>query len=125
MTGVRVLFLDDDDDLREVMTDLLSALRHDTLGARSLDELREHDGRVLDCQLAILDINLGAGVPSGVDAYRWLRERGLVSPVVFLTGHGRSSPLLAETLRLGPEVRILEKPVSLAQLQALLGEVKG
>jgi hypothetical protein len=70
--------------------------------------------KVLNCTLAILDVNLGAGNPSGVDAYRWLKQERFVGRVVFLTGHThRPQPI-------DPDLTIIYKPASIEGLRAVL-----
>jgi DNA-binding response OmpR family regulator len=115
----RVLVLDDDRDLLESFVDLLHAFDRDCLPARTVGELRAHAAEALDCELAILDINLGKGEPSGIDAYRWLREQRFGGRIVFLTGHGQAHPLVVAARQLG-DVEVLSKPLSAAQLRALV-----
>jgi DNA-binding response OmpR family regulator len=116
-----VLLVDDDTDLRAVLCDLFDCYGARCTGVGSLGEMKNllADGR-LSFDLVILDVNLGAGQPTGVDAYRWLRERSFSGQVVFLTGHGRSIPGVAEAHALG--VKVLEKPVAIDDLLSLLGE---
>jgi DNA-binding NtrC family response regulator len=116
-----VLFLDDDDDLRAIVVVLLQSLGATCLSAASVGELRQAAGRPQDYGLAILDINLGAGMPSGLDAYQWLRGAGFDGDVVFLTGHARNHPLV-EAAKLIGNATVLEKPITADQLQALLAE---
>jgi DNA-binding response OmpR family regulator len=113
-----VLLLDDNDDLRMVMSELLLTKGATCIGARSLAEVVELGARCLKCQLAILDVNLGPGCPSGVDAYRWLKEQSFAGRIVFLTGHARTYPGVAEAHALG--VKVMEKPVAVADLLKLL-----
>jgi DNA-binding NtrC family response regulator len=121
---MRVLFLDDDSDLREAMADMLTDLAHEPMTVASVAELKAHEEGALGAKLAILDLNLGLGAPSGVDAYRWLRSRSFAGRVAFLTGHGRSFPVVREATKLGdPTVVNLEKPLSLHDLEALLARV--
>jgi DNA-binding NtrC family response regulator len=120
---MRVLFLDDDDDLRGVMVELLRALGHEPMGVGSVAELQARADAALVSPLAILDLNLGAAVPSGLDAYRWLSSRGFGGHVAFLTGHGEASPVVEEARRLpGPSVRLLAKPITVDTLRALIAE---
>jgi CheY-like chemotaxis protein len=120
---MRVLFVEDDSDLREIMAETVAALGHELLAAGSLAEVQAHAEDALASRLAILDVNLGAGAPSGVDACRWLRTRRFCGRVVFLTGHARSSPLVEEALRVGSSGQgLFEKPITLDQLKALLVE---
>jgi FixJ family two-component response regulator len=117
----RTLFLlDDDTDLRETISELFD--RHlgcRTLALGSFEEMTRSEAQVLATSTAILDINLGAGVPSGVTAYQWLREKGYRGAVVFLSGHGRTHPLVAKALELGA-ARVAEKPIGLSELEALV-----
>lgn len=118
--GKRVLLLDDDDDLLASMSDLIRlAFSRDVLKVHSFDELREHGDEALACDLAILDINLGPGEPSGLDALGWLRDRGFAAPVVFLTGHARTHPLVAQAQESG-EAEVLEKPITSRNLGEVL-----
>jgi DNA-binding response OmpR family regulator len=75
--------------------------------------------RRLSFDLVILDVNLGAGQPSGVDACRWLQERSFSGQIVFLTGHA-SLPGVAEAHSLG--LKVLQKPLAIDELVKLLGE---
>lgn len=113
-----ILVLDDDDDLRRVLCDLFDFYGALCTGVGSLDEMKSLE---VNGQLPFdLDVNLGEGKPSGVDACRWLQERSFSGQVLFLTGHGRSFPGVAEARALG--VRVLEKPVTVDDLLSLLGE---
>jgi DNA-binding NtrC family response regulator len=114
-----VLVLDDDADLRMTLCELFDSYGARSVGVGSVDELRRvmEDGPSFD--LAILDVNLGAGQPSGVDAYRWLKEHSFSGRIAFLTGHARSLPGVAEAYALG--ATILQKPGSIADLLNLLG----
>jgi DNA-binding NtrC family response regulator len=114
-----ILLLDDDEDLQESVADLLesvAACRVQKVG--SFADLLRLDGAALACRLAILDINLGPSVPSGLDALRWLRERRFGGRVVFVTGHARGFPLVEEAHRTG--VELLSKPLAIDQLLALV-----
>jgi FixJ family two-component response regulator len=114
-----ILFVEDDDDLREAVMEVVGILGRDCLAVGSYRDLLELDGRALGCALAILDINLGRGAPSGLDAYRWLRREGFRGRVVFLTGHAGSHPLVEEARRIG-EARVFSKPIDANTLRSLV-----
>ena len=115
-----VLFLDDDDDLRATFIDLVRTIfARECHGIASHRELIALGERAIHCGVAILDINLGPEVPSGLDAYGWLRKHGFVGRIVFLTGHAASHPLVMEARRLG-DAEVVSKPVSLVALTSLL-----
>jgi FixJ family two-component response regulator len=117
-----VLFLDDDDDLRTTFIDLVSSLfDRSCLGVRSYRDLVSRGESALACAIAILDINLGPDLPSGLDAYRWLRQRGFPGRIVFLTGHASSHPLVRRAHAIG-DARIIAKPVSFDVIEMLLHE---
>jgi FixJ family two-component response regulator len=115
----QMIILDDDDDLLESMGGLIELTsQRPCVKAHSLEELMSQRSKVLGCKTAILDINLGEGQPSGVDAYHWLKEQGFRGNIIFLTGHARSHPLVALAHHFG-DARVLEKPIEFDQLVAL------
>jgi FixJ family two-component response regulator len=116
-----VLVLEDDEDLRSILCELVSlAGAEGCVGAGSLEELKHKRVEALGCELALLDINLGAGVPSGLEAYAWLKENGFSGRTVFLTGHARSHPLVRQALELS-NVQVLSKPIESKILLKLVG----
>ena len=116
----RVLFLDDDDDLRDTFVEFIAeSFDGECLALRSYEELVAHRAQALSCDLAILDVNLGADVRSGIDGYRWLRGEGFRGPIVFLTGHANSHPLVADVRRIGDAI-VVTKPASMATLGSVL-----
>jgi FixJ family two-component response regulator len=117
--GRLVIILDDDTDLRETMGELLHANERQCISVGSFSDLTAFDDKIGDSDLAILDINLGPSVPSGVDAYRWLREHGFKGRIVFLTGHAQTHPQVEKAYRLG-DARVLEKPILAEQLIELI-----
>ncbi|HXU82260.1 MAG TPA: response regulator [Polyangia bacterium] len=117
-----ILILEDDDDMRTALDDVVSTLLGwPCVAVASYDELLERSEEALGCSMALLDVNLGADQPSGLDALDWLLRQGFRGQVVFLTGHAQSDPLVQETLERGT-VRLMEKPIGLSQLSALLDE---
>jgi FixJ family two-component response regulator len=115
-----VLLLDDDCDLLDSVAELIeSATGRRVWKARSLGELTALGEQALRSELAILDINLGTGVPSGLDALRWLGERRFPGRVIFLTGHAHTFPLVEEARRT-EGIQVLSKPIGSPQLLALL-----
>ena len=117
---MRVLVLEDDDDLRECMPTFLSTIADvECVLAGSVEQLQEKADDALRTDLALLDINLGRGLPSGVDAFDWLMNRGYAGRVVFTTGHAARDPLVAQALRLGRAI-VLSKPIPRAKLSELM-----
>ena len=102
--------LDDDNDLLEILAELLQERDCQSLLAHSLEELKALGPAVLAADVAVLDINLGAGQPSGIDAYDWLLSQSFAGRLLFLTGHAHSHPLVARAERLNRAV-VLAKPL--------------
>jgi FixJ family two-component response regulator len=120
----RVVFLDDNEDLRELVPLLLrTTLEVDCLCFGSLTEFQRSSDDVLRAKLAILDINLGANVPSGIDAFRWLIEHGFRGKILFLTGHARANPQVTQAEKTGAQV--LEKPLHPDQLVSVVRQAIG
>jgi FixJ family two-component response regulator len=117
----RVVFLDDDEDLREIVVEVLASAGATCEAVATVDELRDTVVRSLDLVLVILDVNLGLGGPTGIDAYRWLRASGYRGAIAFLTGHARTHPLVQRAAALGDAV-VLEKPITHQDLLDLLPE---
>src|SRR5262245_54057730 len=93
--ATKVFLLDDDEDLRGSVGELIAAVSGgDCVTAASVPEMMARTPEVLACQLALLDINLGAGKPTGVDAYHWLRAQGFRGRICFVTGHAHAHPLV-------------------------------
>jgi DNA-binding NtrC family response regulator len=115
-----VVIVDDDPDLRSAIEDVIGLWPdHRCLALKDHEDLLKHGEEVMSADLVILDVNLGPDVPSGIDAYRWLREQGYRGRIVFLTGHARSHPSVAEALRIG-DARVFEKPIQLETLQRIV-----
>jgi FixJ family two-component response regulator len=118
------VFLDDSEDLRELVPLLLrTALGVDCLSFGSLTEFQRNCDDVLRAKLAILDINLGANVPNGIDAFRWLTEHGFRGKILFLTGHARTNPQVAQAEKNGAQV--LEKPLHPDRLVSVVRQAIG
>ena len=110
-----ILLVDDDFDLREGIIDLYGAEGFACFGAASFEDVLGQADKILQVRLAILDVNLGAERPSGVEVYRWLRSRDFSGHVVFLTGHAATHPLV-EQARSIEGAQVLTKPVTAGKL---------
>jgi DNA-binding response OmpR family regulator len=112
--------LDDDIDLLEILSELLQERGCRCLLARSVEELKALP-EVLTADVAVLDINLGSGQPSGIDAYDWLLSQDFAGRLLFLTGHAHAHPLVARAERLN-RATVLDKPLD---GEVLLGRILG
>ena len=121
--GPTILVMDDDIDLLEVLQETLVTLCNvnQVITATSMDSVQQQKDKILNCELAILDVNLGAERPSGVNVAQWLRDNGFKGKIVFLTGHAVSDPEVLAATRM-PNTKVVAKPIGLPQL---LGFVEG
>lgn len=121
--GPAILVMDDDIDLLEVLQETLVTLCKvdQVITATSLEAVQQQKEKILNCELAILDVNLGAERPSGVNVAEWLRSNGFKGKIVFLTGHAVSDPEVLAATRM-PNTKVVAKPIGLPQL---LGFVEG
>ncbi len=115
-----VLLLDDDADLRSAFSDFVEMqCGRPCLAVGSFEEMVAAAEAVQKCSVALLDVNLGPGKPTGIDAYRWLVSQGFSGRLYFFTGHARVHPLLAEIEKLGG-VQVLAKPLDADKLMEVL-----
>ncbi|KQV20429.1 two-component system response regulator [Rhizobium sp. Root1203] len=89
MTARTILLVDDDDDLRETLTEQLSlydefAVLQETTAAKGVER-----ARATPIDLLIMDV----GLPDmdGREAVKLLRKGGLKAPIIMLTGHDTDS----------------------------------
>ena len=85
----------------------------------SVAKLQADPARTMGADLIVLDIHLGEGKPTGLDAWTWLRSKGYRGRVAFLTGHASNNPLVRSAAELSA-APVLNKPVSMQSLAALL-----
>ena len=121
VTGTEfVLYVEDNDDLRELVVELVTyVLKRRSVGVGSYEELVALGEDALRCSVAILDINLGSNRRSGLDAYAWLRANGYTGPIVFLTGHASTHPLVVEAQRIG-DAQTFSKPIDADRLRSII-----
>jgi DNA-binding NtrC family response regulator len=115
-----VLFVDDSSDLCQVIELMCESLPEvECMCVTSMSEVLERAAQVLQTRLAILDVNLGPGEPSGVDIYHWLRGRNYDGKIVFLSGHVRTDSQVEEAARISG-VDFFQKPLAFDQIEALI-----
>lgn len=66
-------------------------------------------------------VNLENGEASGVDAFYWLKDQGYQGKICFLTGHGKTHPLVTQASEMGAE--IWTKPMYANKLCAAIKSV--
>ena len=112
---MRILLVEDDDVLRDVVLKSLLAAGHRVDVAARLDDAR-HLWRVQPFDAVLLDLNLPDG--SGLSALRDARARGDRTPVMVLTARDRTEERIAG-LDAGAD-DYLGKPFDLAEVEARL-----
>lgn len=117
----KVLFLDDDKSLCFLMLELFEENPEvDITTVQSFAQLAEMEAVIQSFDVIFLDVNLGGGEPTGLDAFDWLEERGFGNKVVFFTGHANAYPEVKTAIR-RPNVFVLEKPATIAQIENMIG----
>lgn len=114
-----MLIVDDDACLLDVMSDAITASGRRTVKLRSFAEMQSREEEALACDVAFLDVNLGGGKPSGIDAARWLRQHRFKGHIYFLTAHAGSHPLMLRASAV-EGASLLAKPITLNKLAALV-----
>ena len=120
ITTPRVLVVDDEADLRELLVITLGRMKLDATAAASLDEGRRLlDGGAFD--LCLTDMNLGDG--TGLDLIRHAAARAPQMPVAVITAYGNME-MATEAMKLGA-YDFIAKPVALDRLRQLIEDGLG
>jgi DNA-binding NtrC family response regulator len=119
-----VLLVDDDEDLRAAMDEVLHRFGvRRLIEAGSLRDVEDQREEALACQIALVDINLGYGEPTGINVFEWLEREGFRGRVVFLTGHGSQDPRVQQAASLA-RTRVASKPLTTTKLRDMLEAVE-
>ncbi len=118
--AAKLLIVDDDEDLRALLKEFYEmSTTARCLAVGSMFELEKVRDEAMDCSLAILDINLGANEPSGLDIFDWLRAAGFRGRVAFLTGHADNHPLVRRAAS-EEGIDVYKKPMDIQRLMDLV-----
>lgn len=101
-----VIFVDDDDSVREALQELVQSVGLDTIGFSSTRDLLEAE---LPDRPGCLVTDVRMPGVSGLDLQHRLAESGDAKPIVFITGHG-DIPMSVQAMKAGA-VDFLTKPV--------------
>jgi DNA-binding response OmpR family regulator len=120
MDQLRIIFVDDDADLRRIVRDQLVpqgfVMDEAEDGAKAIGMLEKGN-----YDLMLLDINMP--VKSGIDVLKFIKEKGLSCKVIMLTGRVGFS-VATETLKLGADDYIT-KPFNIDYLLFAIKRVMG
>lgn len=125
MNDARILIVDDEANIRELLDEILSEEGYDVTTAADAAHAREAR-RGCDFDLTLLDIWMPD--TDGISLLKEWADGGSLGPVVMMSGHGTVDTAV-EATRLGA-LDFIEKPVSLSQLlrtvsKALSGRITG
>ncbi len=112
---MKILLVEDDPALHEVMTQSLLAMGHRVEGAHTV-AVASHWWRVQSFDAVLLDLNLPDG--SGLTVLREARHRGDKTPVIVLTARNRTDERIAG-LDAGADDYV-GKPFDMAEIEARL-----
>jgi two-component system response regulator AtoC len=118
--GARVLIVDDDAEIRRVLTAVLVESGADVAEAASATEGMARLGRE-DFDVALLDIQMPDH--SGLDVLRWARAAALDTELIVLTGHADVETAV-EAMRLGA-CDFVTKPCRNAELRQAVAQAAG
>lgn len=117
-----VIVVDDNPDLCVVIKELIvTKFNIGCLIASGLGDVISREAESLNCKLAILDINLGYNQPNGLKVFEWLKDKGFLGKVCFLTGHAKCNPMVKMACLSG--AKVFEKPLVPNDLYSLVREV--
>jgi PAS domain S-box-containing protein len=112
----RILVIDDDRDVRDFLCGSLGSLGYEVeeadCGEAGLDRLRESRPDLVLLDYAMPGMN-------GADVAREARAEDAALPIVFVTGYAVTDELESA---LGPDVTVLRKPFTVAQLATVVEE---
>ncbi len=122
-----IVLAEDNADLRTLLADGLARVGVDVVQAENGFDLVEkvdriaHDvARGADLVLIVTDVRMPA--LDGIAAVQALRERGIATPVIFMTAYGDTSMRSAAG---NLNSRWIDKPVGLNRLRAAVAEALG
>jgi len=115
MTRARALIVDDEPDIRELISITLARMEVATTACGDLGEAYAA-AREMDCQLCLTDMRLPDG--SGIDLVRFMHRHRPEVPVAVITAHG-SMESAVDALKAGA-FDFVSKPVDLRVLRSLV-----
>lgn len=115
---MRILYVEDDPLVQEITCELLAHPSREVLAVSSAEEaLSMYKPEAFD--VVVTDVSLP--VMSGLDMARRILQLAPGAAIIIATGYA----LHADLERLGPRVRVIEKPFDGQQINDLLNEVCG
>ncbi len=113
---MRVLYIEDNQQLRESLAALMESASREVVTCESAEEALEHDAST-SFDLVITDVTLPG--MNGLELCRHMLAKDPSRWIVLCTGHQMDD----DTKSLGPNVRALQKPFGVDELESLLDSV--
>ena len=116
----KILILDDEKSLCTLLKMLLTELGGvSSVFIHTFNELKSYESELNSFDMIFLDVNLGSGSPSGIDAFNWIMENHFINQIVFFTGHANTFSVVKNAPDYD-KVFVLEKPVEVEKLQEMI-----
>ncbi len=112
MDNVKVLIIDDEEAIRESLTEIFEEEGYSTISASNANDAEELMSSSIN--VVLLDIKLGED--NGIDLLKTFKKDYPSIPVIMISGHGTVS-LTAEAFKAGAH-EFMEKPLRLIQVRA-------
>ncbi len=124
LSGIRILLMDDEQMIREVVTEMLNILGCEVVSVRDGEELLACYGKALSrgesFQVIIMDLSIPGGM-GGREAIKKLRELNREVKVIVSSGYSQD-PVMAEFRSFGFDAMVA-KPYRIESLLAVLKEI--
>jgi two-component system, cell cycle response regulator CpdR len=117
-SAIRILYVEDNDIVREITTELLMENHPNVVASRTAEEAL-HEFRASSFDVVITDISLPA--MSGLDLSRTILDLNPNMPIIVASGYFMDLSLQT----FGPNVRSIIKPFEVEEIDALITELCG
>jgi len=118
MPPIRILIADDEDALRELLSEQLTALGYQTESASDGEEAIQ---KLRDGQFALVLLDINMPKKTGLEVLQHIREQGMPTRVVMLTGRLGYS-VGSESMKLGAD-EFITKPFDLNYLELVIKRI--
>lgn len=117
---LKILFADDDQDIREALASVITFLGHEATGVDCGDKVLKLIANGFKPDLVILDQQMGNGV-TGFSVLCMLKKQGFEAPIVILSGVNDVN-LAVKTMKMGA-CDFIPKPIDISRMEELFNKV--
>jgi CheY-like chemotaxis protein len=115
----KALIVDDEEALREIISEVFSSLEIKCYPAGSGEEAIKTAKKQTNLDLIVLDMNMPG--MSGEETYNHLKQKNPHTPLVFMSGYDLSAEL--EAMKLSCPNTFLKKPFTISDLTQVVAKV--